>query len=121
MEAFGGSGIDQLVFSSSCLGYAAPMRGPWLILPTFDEAENIEAIVRASDGVLAGAAPEGHRILVVDDSSPDGTGEIADRLAAELDAVEVLHRTERTGLGPAYIAGFRHALDRGATHVMEMD
>jgi dolichol-phosphate mannosyltransferase len=94
---------------------------PWLILPTYDEAENIEAIVRAADAVLAGAAPEGHRILVVDDGSPDGTGRIADRLAAELEAVEVLHRTERAGLGPAYLAGFAHALDRGASHVLEMD
>jgi dolichol-phosphate mannosyltransferase len=97
------------------------MGAPWLILPTFDEAENIEAIVRAADAVLGQAAPEGHRILVVDDSSPDGTGAIADRLAAELDAVEVLHRTERRGLGPAYLAGFAHALGAGATHVMEMD
>jgi dolichol-phosphate mannosyltransferase len=97
------------------------MRVPWLILPTYDEAENIEAVVRAADTVLARAAPEGHRILVVDDGSPDGTGQIADRLAAELDAVEVLHRTERNGLGPAYLAGFAHALAKGATHVMEMD
>ncbi len=76
---------------------------PWLILPTFDEAENIEAIVRAADAVLAQAAAGGHRILVVDDDSPDGTGQIADRLAAELDSVEVLHPTERQGLGPAYL------------------
>jgi dolichol-phosphate mannosyltransferase len=97
------------------------MAVPWLILPTFNEAENIEALVRAADGVLAGAAPEGHRILVVDDSSPDGTGELADRLAEELAAVEVLHRTQRQGLGPAYLAGFAHALAGGASHVMEMD
>ena len=94
---------------------------PWLILPTFNEAENIESIVRTADAVLAGAAPEGHRILVVDDTSPDGTGQIADRLAAELGTVEVLHRTEREGLGPAYLAGFAHALAGDATHVMEMD
>ena len=97
------------------------MAVPWLILPTFDEAENIEAILRATDAVLADAAPDGHRILVVDDGSPDGTGQIADRLAAELGAVEVLHRTERKGLGPAYLAGFGHALAHGASHVMEMD
>ena len=97
------------------------MAAPWLILPTFDEAENIEAIVRAADAVLAGASPDGHRILVVDDGSPDGTGEIADRLADELASVEVLHRTQRQGLGPAYLAGFAHALGSGATHVMEMD
>lgn len=94
---------------------------PWLVLPTFDEAENIEPIVRAADRVLHDAAPKGHRILVVDDSSPDGTGAIADRLAAELGTVEVLHRTERQGLGPAYLAGFARALDGGATHVFEMD
>jgi len=98
------------------------MSGPaWLILPTFDEAENLEAIVRASLAVLARAAPAGHRILVVDDSSPDGTGDIADRLAAEIEAVEVLHRTTREGLGPAYLAGFAHALAGGAAYVLEMD
>src|SRR3954451_21933008 len=121
MVALGGSGIVQEDSSCRCLGYAAPMGVPWLILPTFNEAENIEAIVRAADAVLAGAAPEGHRILVVDDGSPDGTGQIADRLAAELDAVEVLHRRMREGLGPAYLAGFAHALAAGASHVMEMD
>jgi dolichol-phosphate mannosyltransferase len=97
------------------------MGAPWLILPTYDEAENIEAIARAADAVLAAASPDGHRILVVDDGSPDGTGQIADRLAKELPAVEVLHRAERQGLGPAYLAGFAHALGAGATHVMEMD
>jgi dolichol-phosphate mannosyltransferase len=115
MVALGGSG------TVGSLGYAALMAVPWLILPTFDEAENIEAIVRAADEVLAGASPDGHRILVVDDGSPDGTGEIADRLADELATVEVLHRAERQGLGPAYLAGFAHALGSGATHVMEMD
>jgi dolichol-phosphate mannosyltransferase len=93
----------------------------WLILPTFDEADNIEAIVVAALAVLARAAPGAHRILVVDDDSPDGTGRIADRLAAEHEAVEVLHRTVREGLGPAYLAGFARALDGGATHVLEMD
>jgi dolichol-phosphate mannosyltransferase len=97
------------------------MGAPWLILPTYDEAENVEAIVRAADEVLAAASPDGHRILVVDDGSPDGTGQIADRVAKELPAVEVLHRAERQGLGPAYLAGFAHALGAGATHVMEMD
>ena len=60
-------------------------------------------------------------MLVVDDGSPDGTGQIADRLAAEHDWVQVLHRTEKNGIGPAYLAGFRHALDHGAGYVMEMD
>jgi dolichol-phosphate mannosyltransferase len=94
---------------------------PWLILPTFDEAENIELIVAAAREVLQAASPDGFRILVVDDDSPDGTGRIADRLAAAHAEVEVLHRTEREGLGPAYIAGFQHALSQGAGFVFEMD
>ena len=61
------------------------------------------------------------RVLVIDDSSPDGTGEIADRLAAELDYVDVLHRPRKEGLGPAYLAGFRHALANRAELVLEMD
>jgi dolichol-phosphate mannosyltransferase len=93
----------------------------WLILPTYDEAENLEAIVRAALAVLERAAPQGHHILVVDDDSPDGTGRIADALAAELEPVEVLHRKVREGLGPAYLAGFARALDAGAAYVMEMD
>jgi dolichol-phosphate mannosyltransferase len=96
-------------------------RSPWLVLPTYDEAPNVEAIVRAAHAVLSAAAPEGFRILVVDDSSPDGTGAIADGLAGELAEVEVLHRSERTGLGPAYLAGFDHALRGDAAYVMEMD
>lgn len=94
---------------------------PWLVLPTFNEAQNVERIVRAALDVLRACAPEGHRVLVVDDSSPDGTGEIADRLATELEAVEVLHRTERSGLGDAYLAGFAHALAHDAGFVFEMD
>ncbi|HEX2015247.1 MAG TPA: polyprenol monophosphomannose synthase [Solirubrobacteraceae bacterium] len=98
------------------------MPGPvWLILPTFNEAENIEAIVEAASSTLAEAARDGYRILIVDDGSPDGTGEMADRMAAQRPEVEVLHRTRREGLGPAYLAGFRHALASGAGHVMEMD
>jgi dolichol-phosphate mannosyltransferase len=93
----------------------------WLILPTYDEAENIEAIVAAARAALAEAAPGGYRILVVDDGSPDGTGAIADRLASEHAEVEVLHRTVREGLGPAYLAGFARALEAGAAYVMEMD
>jgi dolichol-phosphate mannosyltransferase len=95
---------------------------PWLILPTYNEAENIEPVVAAARATLADAAPEGFRILIVDDGSPDGTGAIADRLAAAHPGdVEVLHRAERTGLGPAYIAGFGRALDGGAGFVCEMD
>ncbi len=94
---------------------------PWLILPTYNEAENVQAIVAAAGEVLARAAPDGHRVLIVDDGSPDGTGELADALAGEHDWVEVLHRAEKNGIGPAYLAGFRHALDRGAGYLMEMD
>ncbi len=94
---------------------------PWLILPTFNEAENIEAIISAAAGTLTAASRDGFRILIVDDGSPDGTGLIADRLASERGEVEVLHRTTREGLGPAYIAGFSHALSCGAGYLMEMD
>jgi dolichol-phosphate mannosyltransferase len=94
---------------------------PWLILPTYNEAENVEAIVAAAGSVLASAAPEGHHVLIVDDGSPDGTGAIADRLAGEHEWVSVLHRSEKNGIGPAYLAGFRRALDGGAGFVMEMD
>jgi dolichol-phosphate mannosyltransferase len=96
--------------------------GPaWLILPTYDERENLERIVRAVLPVLERSRCDGHRVLVVDDNSPDGTGAIADRLAAEIDAVEVLHRPRPQGLGPAYLAGFAHALAHGAGVVLEMD
>jgi dolichol-phosphate mannosyltransferase len=78
--------------------------------------------VRAACDVLARACGEtGYRVLVVDDTSPDGTGEIADRLAAELPAVAVLHRPVRQGLGPAYLAGFGYALEHGADYLFEMD
>jgi dolichol-phosphate mannosyltransferase len=82
---------------------------------------NVEAIVRATDAELERAVPGDHRILVVDDQSPDGTGEIADALASELGTVEVLHRAQKTGLGHAYLAGFAHALAAGAERVCEMD
>jgi len=94
---------------------------PWLILPTYNEAENLQQIVTAAAEVLADAAPGGFRVLVVDDGSPDGTGALAARLAAEHDWLQVLHRAEKNGIGPAYLAGFRHALDHGAGYVMEMD
>jgi dolichol-phosphate mannosyltransferase len=81
-------------------------------LPTYNERENLERMVRALDA---------YDVLVIDDGSPDGTGEIADRLAAELPNVSVLHRARKEGLGPAYLAGFRHALANGAELVLEMD
>ena len=91
------------------------------MLPTYDEAQTLEAVVRAAHGVLRAAAGENFRILVVDDASPDGTGVIADRLARELAAVEALHRPARAGLGPAYLAGFARALEGGAGFVFQMD
>jgi dolichol-phosphate mannosyltransferase len=86
-------------------------------LPTYDERENLEPMVHALGEVLG---PD-DRVLVVDDNSPDGTGAIADRLAAELSYVGVLHRERKEGLGPAYLAGFRRALADGAELVLEMD
>ena len=93
----------------------------WLVVPTFNEAENIELLIDDARAVLNAATPGSFRILIVDDSSPDGTGAIADRLAERHDDVHVLHRSEREGLGPAYLAGFRIALEAGATRVLEMD
>jgi dolichol-phosphate mannosyltransferase len=89
----------------------------WLVLPTYNEAGNIEPFVEAALARL----PESSRVLIVDDNSPDGTGDIADRIASRHDRVEVLHRPHKDGLGPAYVAGFRRALAQGATHVLEMD
>jgi dolichol-phosphate mannosyltransferase len=86
-------------------------------LPTYDERENLEPMLRALAEVLGPA----DRVLVIDDDSPDGTGELADRLAAELGFVDVLHRPRKEGLGPAYLAGFRRALDGGAQLIVEMD
>jgi dolichol-phosphate mannosyltransferase len=93
----------------------------WLFLPTYNEAGNVEGIVRAAAEELQDAASGDWRILVVDDASPDGTGEIADRLAEEIEGVEVLHRHAKEGLGRAYLAGFRHALAGGAQLVIVMD
>ncbi len=86
-------------------------------LPTYNERENLEPMVAA---LLERLGPD-DRVLVIDDGSPDGTGEIADRLAGLEPRVSVLHRAAKKGLGPAYIAGFRRALDDGAELVLEMD
>jgi len=83
-------------------------------LPTYNERENLEPMLRA-------LGEHDVRVLVIDDNSPDGTGRLADRLAQELDYVDVLHRSYKEGLGPAYIAGFRRALADGAERIMEMD
>jgi dolichol-phosphate mannosyltransferase len=91
--------------------------GAVVCLPTYNERDNLEPMVRA----LADVLPEGGRVLVIDDNSPDGTGEIADRLAAELPWLDVLHRPEKQGLGRAYVAGFHRALAEEADLVLEMD
>ncbi|MFL5943166.1 MAG: polyprenol monophosphomannose synthase [Gaiellaceae bacterium] len=88
--------------------------GAVVCLPTYNERENLERMIEALE-------PLGVRVLVIDDNSPDGTGELADRLAAGRDWVSVLHRKQKEGLGPAYIAGFRRALADGAELVLQMD
>jgi dolichol-phosphate mannosyltransferase len=93
----------------------------WVVIPTYNEAENVDAILRATTSELERVIPGDYRILVVDDNSPDGTGSIADAAARELGTVEVLHRRQKTGLGHAYLAGFARALAGGAQLVIEMD
>ena len=87
-------------------------------VPTYDERENLEPLVRALGEALDTSRD---RVLVIDDGSPDGTGELADRLAAELEWLDVLHRTRKEGIGRAYLAGFTRALESGAELVLEMD
>jgi dolichol-phosphate mannosyltransferase len=88
----------------------------WVVIPTYNERDNLERLVET---ILA--LPQGFRVLVVDDGSPDGTGAIADRLAAASPRVEVLHRPRKEGIGPAYVAGFARALALGADFVLQMD
>lgn len=92
----------------------------WLILPTYNEAENIGPIVAAAVQRLKECARE-HTVLIVDDNSPDGTGDAADVLAHNYPSVQVLHRKEKNGLGRAYLAGFAVALEGGADLIVEMD
>src|SRR5205085_8890960 len=89
---------------------------PLVVSPTYNEAGNLRAIVAA----IYGALPEAS-ILIVDDASPDGTGQLADALAARYPALEVLHRTGKQGLATAYMAGFRYALERDVDRVVAMD
>src|SRR3974377_1291792 len=93
----------------------------WVAIPTYHEAENIEQIVRATVAELRRLVPDEHRVLVVDDGSPAGTGKIADALAREFSTVEVLPRRAKQGLGRAYLAGFDRALAGDAELVIEMD
>jgi dolichol-phosphate mannosyltransferase len=94
------------------------MGAPWIIIPTYDEAENLPPLIAA---VRDAATPAGATILVVDDDSPDGTGMLADGLARRHRDVRVLHRAGKGGLASAYVAGFHAALDAGASHAIEMD
>ena len=98
----------------------APPGPTWLILPTYNERENVESFVEAVRVQLAECVPD-YRVLIVDDASPDGTGQLADQLAAKYNDVEVLHRPRKEGLGQAYIAGFKVALAGGAELLIEMD
>jgi dolichol-phosphate mannosyltransferase len=90
--------------------------GTWVVLPTYDEAENLPGIAEA---ILA--AVPGSTLLVVDDGSPDGTGDLADAMARDNPRVRVRHRPAKAGLGRAYLDGFRVALDGGATSLIQMD
>jgi dolichol-phosphate mannosyltransferase len=93
----------------------------WLVLPTYNEASNLGPLVRAVVPVMGSCCANGFRILIVDDNSPDGTSRLADALADEIEAVEVLHRPRKEGLGRAYVAGFEYALGRDAARIVEMD
>jgi len=93
-----------------------PGAGTWVVLPTYDEAENLPGIAAAILQHLPAAT-----LLVVDDGSPDGTGELADGMAAGDPRIRVRHRPAKAGLGRAYLDGFRVALDGGATSVIQMD
>jgi dolichol-phosphate mannosyltransferase len=89
-------------------------------LPTYNERENLESMIRRLAEVATDHSLD-MSVLVIDDSSPDGTGELADRLAGEFPFLEVLHRPEKEGLGPAYVAGFHHALETDAELIAELD
>jgi dolichol-phosphate mannosyltransferase len=89
----------------------------WVVVPTYNEAATLADLAAAALSEL----PEPRRLLIVDDASPDGTGAIADGLAAADSDVEVLHRPRKEGIGPAYIAGFKRALEGGADVIVQMD
>jgi dolichol-phosphate mannosyltransferase len=93
----------------------------WVVIPTYNEADNVERIVRAVAAELERLVPDDYKILIVDDGSPDGTGAIVDRLAEQIRPLQVLHRHAKSGLGQAYLAGFSRALAGGAELLIEMD
>lgn len=102
------------------MSHAWPPGAAWVVLPTYQEAENVVAMIDALLGVFDDAGVDG-RVLVVDDSSPDGTADLADEAASRDPRVAVLRRDRKEGIGPAYIAGFAYALAHGAELVLEMD
>src|SRR3954466_5513496 len=104
------------VTAVTAAGGEVPGAGTWIVLPTYNEAENLPPISAAILEALPGAT-----LLVVDDSSPDGTGDLADGLAAADARVRVKHRTAKQGLGKAYLDGFGEALAAGAAIVVQMD
>ena len=104
------------VHSGAMTPPTGPGAGTWVVLPTYDEAENLPGIAAAILEHLPAAT-----LLVVDDGSPDGTGELADRMATDDPRIRVRHRPAKAGLGRAYLDGFRVALDGGATSVIQMD
>ena len=106
---------------SQTAGTAAAPAAVWVVLPTYDEVDNLGEVVARLRHVLAAAGETHHRILIVDDASPDGTGAVADRLAAEHAEVAVLHRPRKRGIGAAYAAGFECALRAGAGLIVQMD
>ena len=112
---------DSRPTAASAGGPSAVGEVVWVVLPTYDEVENLGVVVSRLRGELASAGVSRHLILIVDDASPDGTGVLADRLAAEHRDVAVLHRPVKRGIGAAYAAGFDHALRHGAELVVQMD
>lgn len=108
-----GAAADRVAAMS---GGGGEYHDTWVVLPTYDEAENLPGI---SEAILA--ALPGARLLVVDDGSPDGTGELADRLAEGEPRIRVLHRADKEGLGKAYLAGFERVLKEGAGRIVQMD
>ncbi|WP_084283996.1 polyprenol monophosphomannose synthase [Solirubrobacter soli] len=120
-QRFSTAGIEHLDFDVEVEGYKT-VAGPWIVIPTYNEIENLPKVLgRLLTELRRAVGLANFSILVVDDGSPDGTGELADELASDYPEVQVLHRTAKNGLGRAYLAGFRIALDHGATHVIQMD
>ena len=107
---------ETIAASEAAMAADEPYAGTWVVLPTYDEADNLGPISGAILERLPGAT-----LLVVDDNSPDGTGRLADELAARETRIRVRHRARKQGLGRAYVEGFHVALDGGARQIVQMD